>query len=147
MSCVIVRNGEACGCTSTDRDATNTCTQCRHGNRWHGDAWKTSKGVLQPKTEPNIDMDAFFRACTAGELPTVKEFWDKLPDKNAKNASGDTGLHLAAANGHAELAVWMVQNGADPKVTDNGGQNVVMRAQDEGAMSVITALDEIGVSG
>jgi uncharacterized protein len=47
----------------------------------------------------------------------------------AQNAAGNTALHWAALNGHLACVKVLLDNGADPTVTNNAGHDAVYEAE------------------
>lgn len=48
---------------------------------------------------------------------------------NAQNEAGNTPLHWAALNGHLECVKALIDNGADPTVTNRAGHDPVYEAE------------------
>ena len=48
---------------------------------------------------------------------------------NAQNKSGNTALHWAALNGHLEFVKKLLENGADPTITNQKGHDAVYEAE------------------
>ncbi len=63
--------------------------------------------------EAGYDMtaDGWMRACAAGDLAAAKRFLEADFDLDARDASGDGGMHAAASHGHQELLKWMLDRG------------------------------------
>jgi len=60
-----------------------------------------------------------------------------------RNSSGNTPLHWAALNGHLEIVKLLIERGgADPKVENNAGHNVLFEAQSAGKEDVVNFLLE-----
>ncbi len=58
-------------------------------------------------------------AAQEGALQRVRQLLDDGADVNAVDADGCSALQLAAAEGHREIAVLLLANGADPTILDN----------------------------
>ncbi|MEQ9375502.1 MAG: ankyrin repeat domain-containing protein [Imperialibacter sp.] len=59
-------------------------------------------------------------ACCIGELETVKEHIDKVPEAlNSFSADGFTPLGLACFFGHSNLAAYLIETGADVNIAAN----------------------------
>jgi len=54
---------------------------------------------------------AFLSAAEIGHTPMVRLLLDSGVDISAKNANGETAIHLAAANGHSETVKLLVERG------------------------------------
>lgn len=48
---------------------------------------------------------------------------------NAQNLSGNTALHWAALNGHLESVKILIENGADPTITNKKGHDAIYEAE------------------
>jgi ankyrin repeat protein len=48
---------------------------------------------------------------------------------NAQNKAGNTALHWAALNGHLESVKALLDNGADPTITNHRGHDAVYEAE------------------
>lgn len=84
-----------------------------------------------------LHLAAFF-----GRLEAVRRLLDAAADCNAisKNSMSNTPLHAATAGGHAEVAVLMIQRGADVHVRDSGGYTPLHIAAENGLVTVVEAL-------
>ena len=67
-----------------------------------------------------------------------------LLDVNAKKENGDTALHEAAWNGHADVIRALVKLGADLKVQDKGDNTALHLAAWYGHVDAVKALAELG---
>eukprot|EP01013_Petalomonas_cantuscygni_P018455 TRINITY_DN3588_c0_g1_i1.p1 TRINITY_DN3588_c0_g1~~TRINITY_DN3588_c0_g1_i1.p1 ORF type:complete len:176 (+),score=23.55 TRINITY_DN3588_c0_g1_i1:121-648(+) len=144
---------EPCGCTGGTWDDKGHCDKCKHGKRWHGDAWKVGCDRM-PKDKPAAaaaegpaDINAVTKACLDGDLQMVKDMFPRLEDKDAKDAEGDTLLHKAVMGDHGDLVAFLMDAGCDPSVSNANGQNCVVLATEEAAMSAAQVLNEKGASG
>jgi uncharacterized protein len=48
---------------------------------------------------------------------------------NAQNKAGNTPLHWAALNGHVEILLLLLQNGADPSILNAVGHDALFEAE------------------
>ncbi|EZG58466.1 ankyrin repeat protein [Gregarina niphandrodes] len=63
--------------------------------------------LVMPKGQEQVT--ALHCACAAGCLDNAKYLKDELHATVATNASGNTPLHWAAQNGHADVTQWLLQ--------------------------------------
>lgn len=66
------------------------------------------------------DVTDFGRAVARGKVAEVASLVDSGADINAANASGQTPLHLAAANGDAGMVQVLLEDGAEFDLLDTG---------------------------
>ncbi|HHJ21189.1 MAG TPA: hypothetical protein ENJ84_15395 [Gammaproteobacteria bacterium] len=68
----------------------------------------------------------------AKDIAKHKEALDNGEDINRKNKLGDTPLILAAEKGDLDTVLWLLENGADPRLTNNSGQTARYFAETRG---------------
>lgn len=69
------------------------------------------------RPDPGTDIG---RAAKRGEVAEVESLVESGADVNAANASGQTPLHLAAANGDADMVRVLIEDGAEFDMPDSG---------------------------
>ncbi len=94
----------------------------------------------------------FFVACKKGKLKDAdnylnpKGFFTKLIrphiDVNAAMMLGETALHIAAKNGHAEIVKFLIENGADINVKRGYGRTALIEAVADGHTEIAKILIE-----
>lgn len=67
-----------------------------------------------PKTKAAIS--AFFMAVRRNDVKEAEKYLREGYDPNAYNVSGETALHVAARQGAHDVAEFLLQNGANPKL-------------------------------
>ena len=74
----------------------------------------------------------FFAATREGNTKLLKNllFGEYPPDINCTDDQGNTALHLAAYRGKKEVAVLLLQNGANPAYKNNSGQTALHLTDD-----------------
>uniref|UniRef100_A0A7S0TU17 Ankyrin repeat protein n=2 Tax=Hemiselmis andersenii TaxID=464988 RepID=A0A7S0TU17_HEMAN len=86
-----------------------------------------AEGGVQ-KEKKKLPDDVILTPCYRGDVDRVKELlsgkFGKV-DVHACDALGNTGLHLAAFNGHLEVMTLLIQGGADPNVV-NGEKDTAL---------------------
>ena len=75
-------------------------------------------GCGEPKRKPTSILDAV----DLRNIEAVKQYITAGTDVNTKDEDGRTALHLAAYNGHTEIAKLLLANNADVNVMDAVGQ-------------------------
>ena len=85
---------------------------------------------------------AFFKAVWTNDIATVRS---THTDANIKDALGRTPLHIAAEKGYAEIALFLVENGAEVNVTDtNGNTPLIFIIHKTGNLEITRRLLEKG---
>jgi ankyrin repeat protein len=81
------------------------------------DSWRALKTEIDRRRAPNVAE--FMRACTAGDVHTLRELLETDPGlARERVAGGGTGLHLAV--GHPVALELLIAQGADPNARDLG---------------------------
>jgi len=89
-----------------------------------------SEYVYFPKTKG--DFTALMFAAQAGELESVMQLLAAGADVNESTPEYGNALLLAVVNGHEEVALYLLEKGADPKFTDGYGMTALHWAVQEG---------------
>ncbi|GLA59793.1 hypothetical protein AtubIFM54640_011110 [Aspergillus tubingensis] len=94
-----------------------------------------------PEAKDDGGMSPLHIACKKGSISTfiVLVRTNKL-SFNAPTAYGDQPIHLAAAGGHLQIVVRLVQLGADPKVSNRKGFTPLHLAAQAGHLAVVREL-------
>ncbi|KAI9000155.1 ankyrin repeat-containing domain protein, partial [Hyaloraphidium curvatum] len=96
------------------------------------------------KETPPLDGDAeeLRAACRQGDLQRLEELLDgeMRTDISAGDANGVTPLMEACAYGHAEVAIELLNAGAEPNAVDAWGRTALYYACAEGHARVVTKL-------
>lgn len=112
---------------------------------------KTARALLRAGASPNeLGQPPMARVIvnlkTSQALPVVKALIELGADVNAKDDQGEPMLHLAIDYGEQEVALLLLQAGADPEARDPQlGRSALGRALDEDQEVVAQALVERGV--
>ena len=77
-------------------------------------------------------------AAERGDLDELKRLLELGQDVNQKDRYGITPLMLASHQQHTACVEWLLQNGADPQLRDNGGGTALQRA--EGCYTIVHLL-------
>ncbi|CAB4004030.1 oxysterol-binding -related 1-like isoform X2, partial [Paramuricea clavata] len=95
------------------------------------DAVKTLLQEAEREEQDKIQR-RFFTAAREGNTKLLKSllFGDHPPDINCTDDQGNTALHLAAYRGKKEVAIMLLQNGANPAYKNNNGQTVLHLTDD-----------------
>jgi ankyrin repeat protein len=80
------------------------------------------------------------KAALAGDRKTVENCIGSGADVDYQDMDGDTALALAAVQGHADLALWLLQQGADITLRDKKDRTLLTRAAGYARMDVFEAI-------
>jgi ankyrin repeat protein len=98
-----------------------------------------------PGSPPQPDALPLYYAALCGFRDTIKRLIGTSPeDVNARGGTHVTPLHAALARGHPEVALFLLDHGADSNVWDNGGETPLHRASRSRYARVIGALLDHG---
>ncbi|XP_030749087.1 ankyrin-3-like isoform X3 [Sitophilus oryzae] len=97
------------------------------------------------QTDPNT---AFLRAARAGQLDKIQEYLDSgtVRDINTSNANGLNALHLAAKDGHVDIAKELLKRGAVVDSATKKGNTALHIASLAGQEEVVRLLVQHGAS-
>ena len=77
---------------------------------------------------------SLYEAATVGDRGAARKYVNKGADINATpTGSSWTPLHAAAENGHDQMVVWLIKNGATVNVRDSRGNTPLHLAAAEGS--------------
>ncbi|KAI5952557.1 NAS6 [Candida jiufengensis] len=84
------------------------------------------------KTKDKKGYTPLIRASSIGSIPIIQELLQKKVPVNAKDNDGWTSLHHALAEGHGDVAVYLVEKGgADPNILNNEDLKPIQVSVDE----------------
>ena len=89
---------------------------------WKNFAHHPMKGMLAslPHRQPPMPSLSLHAAARFGNVSRIKLLLSQdITLINSRNSHGSTALNLAAANGHKEVAILLLQQGADPYLKDD----------------------------
>jgi ankyrin repeat protein len=88
----------------------------------------------------------FALAAAFGQLPVARYLFEKRANVNAAatNGTGYNALTGAVTGGHKEIAVWLLENGADANYRYGPGYTPLLAAAANGHLEVVKALLEHG---
>lgn len=105
-------------------------------------AFFVGSGISPPPPPPQTLIAAVKSPNALHMLDTLKQLY---PDSigniiNAQDKSGNTALHHAARKGNSLVAGWLMQNGANPDITNNKGKTAAGIAQSGKKQAVAVAI-------
>jgi ankyrin repeat protein len=74
-------------------------------------------------------IDLLRELCKTLYAPTGPQNPELLSILNSQNKAGNTALHWAALNGHLEAVKVLLEEGADPTITNQRGHDAVFEAE------------------
>jgi len=86
------------------------------------------------------------KASQSGDIVKVLELLDQASDSNVVGEFGYTPLHVAAREGHMEVAALLIDRGANVEAVTTGGERPIHVAAKWGRMEVVTLLLDRGVN-
>ncbi|KAM4641374.1 CARD- and ANK-domain containing inflammasome adapter protein-like [Discoglossus pictus] len=101
---------------------------------------------VEPKVEPTEKPSiGVFDAVTQGDLGLLESIL-KGSDINAVNSSGETLLHVAAANGHVPVIEFLIGKGAKVDAKDKKRKTPLHRAAEKGHAEAVRVLLQAGAN-
>lgn len=91
-------------------------------------------------------FEALRFSAEVGDFETATLLLDHKADIQAKDASGNTPLHLAAKNGHLNVAKLLLEHGAEVEAEDVGGNTALHFATDGGNLELAKILLDEGAT-
>lgn len=89
-------------------------------------------------------MSSLIDAVKKGQVATVKVIIADGADVNAKDASGNTPLHLAVEKGSQEIVNLLIADGADVNAKDASGETPLYKTVEEGYQEIVELLVAAG---
>lgn len=90
---------------------------------------------------PLADVDLLFQAVNEADLSLVRDYKKITPGiVNQTNEAGYTPLLLAAEKGLPEHLLWLLENGADPNLTNSDGKNAIALAKENQHLNLLQEL-------
>jgi ankyrin repeat protein/catechol 2,3-dioxygenase-like lactoylglutathione lyase family enzyme len=100
----------------TDRAAQLAAAQLAVARDYGFPSWRALKAEVDKRRAPTIA--AFFAACEAGDVDTLRALLESEPSLVRERAHGTTGLHRALK--HIDAVRVLLEHGADPNARDEG---------------------------
>lgn len=96
-------------------------------------------------TQELVEPAALPLAAQSQDMETVKALIEEGVDINQTDASGATALHWAANKGDYEMALYLIENGGDPKIEDDDfGATPLNWAAFDGSLDIVMLLIDNG---
>ena len=108
---------------------------------------ETATHVAKKKRNGHVHRELFpvLFVSNRRDVKQLKKMLKKNPsDVHQVNREGETALHLAADNGHVDVAKVLIQNGANPNSVDVDNETPLHRAAQCGSFDVVSVLIENG---
>ncbi len=83
--------------------------------------YRTSLASGSPSPIRQRDASDLLQAVAKGNLKAAQNRVEAGDDINGRNSVGNTVLHLAAEQGHEEIAAWLIDNGANAALGNHRG--------------------------
>jgi ankyrin repeat protein len=87
-------------------------------------------------------LEAFFAACSAGDVGALRELLDRDPGLVRDRSPGTTGLHRAVR--HPDAVRFLLERGADPNARDAGDNAIPLFGAAAGPLESVRALLDAG---
>jgi len=102
-------------------------------------------GLISPSNHRTEDYTPVFAAATSGDLTTVREAVDRDPALlNATEWDNATLLHDAVGQKHQDVALYLLDKGANVNAVTKEGLTALHMAAQNGDIAIITILLEPG---
>lgn len=109
------------GCFDSVMDKRNVVIDLTPGTGGKVKATQVDDGKAAPKKPAKkVEADALWKAAGAGDLDKVKQLVAAKAKVNTRGRDGCTPLIAAIGSDHLEIALYLIENGADPTATDKG---------------------------
>lgn len=90
-----------------------------------------------------IETSLLLRATRRNDIKSVKKFLNVRPQVDSKDRIGNTGLMIAAQNGHVNLVKLFLEYGADPEIENKKQENAMQLATKYGHAEIIALLTKV----
>ena len=104
------------------------------------------KVVKKKEADVSKLMSKLFEYCNNGNIKKVKKVVEDYPHLiHATYVNGSTLLHIAISNMDRDLAVFLVENGADPNAEDDKGKSALNLCNDKELITILLEIQrEVG---